>query len=54
MVYKCFDKNSRGSVVDTEPNYQLTSQMNFTSRSLENLRKERFIHLLETIFGMFI
>ena len=28
------------------------SQMNLIGRLLENLRNEKFIHLLETIFGM--
>ena len=32
----------------------INSQMNFTGRSLENLRKEKFIHLLETISGVLI
>ena len=27
-------------------------QMNFIDRSLKNLRDEKFIHLLETIFGV--
>ena len=51
MVYKFFDKRSSGSsVAVTEPDYQ----MNFIDRLLENLKKEKFIHLLETIFGALI
>ena len=35
--------------------YQIiNSQMNFTGRSLENLRNEKVIHLLETISGVLI
>ena len=29
-------------------------QMNFIDRLLKNLREEKFIHLLETIFGVLI
>ena len=52
MVYKFFDKKSSESGVDAEPNCQLTN--NFTSRSSENLREEKYIHLLETIFEVLI
>ena len=31
MFYKIFDKKSRGNRVDTESNYQWTSQITFTS-----------------------
>ena len=30
----------------------ISSQMNFTRRSLENLRNEKFIHLLDNIWGV--
>ena len=33
-------------------NQIITLQMNFIDRLLENLREEKFIHLLETIFGV--
>ena len=53
MVYKFFDKKSSGSgIAATEPNYQLANELH--SRFLENLKKEKFIHLLETIFGVLI
>ena len=52
MVYKFFDKKASGSGVDAEPNYQL--QMNFIGRSLGNSGDEKFIHCLETIFGVLI
>ena len=50
--YTFFDKNSSGSGVDAEPNYQLA--MNFIRRLLENLREKGFIRHLETIFGVLI
>ena len=51
MVYKFLVKNQVEAV--SLLNQIINLQMNFTSRLLENL-KERFIHLLETIFGMLI
>ena len=51
MVYKCFDKKSRGSGVDAEPNYQLVNELH---KQEENSRKEKLIHCLETIFGVLI
>ena len=39
MVYKFFEKKSSGSRVDAETNYRLG--MNFTSRSLQNIREEK-------------
>ena len=32
-------------------NQMINSQINFVGRLLENLREEKFIHLLETIWG---
>ena len=50
MVFiKFFDKKSSGNGVANEPNYQLASKLHFL---LQNLRKEKFIHLLKTIFGV--
>ena len=54
MVYNFFDKKSSGSRVDTEPNYQFANEMNFIGRLLENSNDEKFIHVLETIFGVLI
>ena len=52
MVYRFFDKKSSASGVDTESNYKLANELQ--SRLLENSRKEKFIHLLQTIFGALI
>ena len=52
MVYKFFDKKSKGSGIINEPNYQLAN--NFINQLLENLKKEKFIHHLEIIFGVLI
>ena len=50
MVYKFFDKNSSGSgAAVTEPNYQLANKLH--KQIIKNLRKEKFIRLLETMFG---
>ena len=49
MVYKFFDKKSSGSGITNEPNYQL--EMKFISLLLKNLKKEKYIHHSETIFG---
>ena len=52
MVYKFLVKNQVEAVLLLSQIINL--QMNFTGRSLENLKEERFIHLLETIFGVLI
>ena len=52
MVYKFFDKSSNGSGIVNEPNYQLANKL--INQLLENFKKEKFIHLLETIFGVLI
>ena len=53
MVYNLLDKNSSGSgVTVTEPNYQLKNEL--YRQSIEKLRKEKFIHLLQAIFGALI
>ena len=60
MVYKFFDKKfSRSGVAaslanKSDPNQIINLQMNFTDRLLEKLRDEKFIHLLETLFGVLI
>ena len=51
MVYRFFDKKSSASGVDTESNYKLANELQ--SRLLEH-SKEKFIHLLQTIFGALI
>ena len=52
MLYMFFDeKNSSGSSIPTEPNYQLSNEL---ERLLENLSSEKFIHLLDTIFVVLI
>ena len=52
MVYKFFDKKSSGSGIVNEPNYQLANELH--KPIIRKLKKEKFIHLLETIFGVFI
>ena len=52
MVYKIFDKKSSEVVLTLHQ--IISSRVNFISRLLENLRDEKFIHLLETIFGVLI
>ena len=49
MVYKCFDKNSSGSGVANEPIYQLANELH-----RQIIRGKKFIHPLETIFGVLI
>ena len=44
VVYKFFDKKSRGSSVATEPNYQLANDT-VVGRLLENLRDEKLFIL---------
>ena len=51
IVYKFIDKKSGRSGVATEPNYQLANELH---KQLENLRDEKFIYPLETIFGVLI
>ena len=59
LIYKFFDKKSKGSGVATLANksaiksisnLQLT-KMNFINQLLENLKEEEFIRHLKTIFG---
>ena len=60
MVYKFYDEKSREVVlplllqVNLLPNQIINLQMNFIGRSLKHLREEKFIHHLETIFGVLI
>ena len=52
MVYKFFGKKSKGSGIVNEPNYKLPNEVHKTI--IRNLQKEKFIHYLETIFGVLI
>ena len=58
MVYKFFDKKSvslnksSGSGIVNEPNYQMANEL--INQLLENFKKEKFIHLLETTFWVLI
>ena len=53
MVYKFLTKNVV-QVVLRQLNQIVNLQMNFINRLLENVRDEKFIHGLETIFGVLI
>ena len=53
MVYKFLIKNVV-QVVLRQLNQIVNLQMNFINRLLENIRDEKFIHGLETIFGVLI
>ena len=52
MVYKFFDKTSKGSGIANEPNHQLANELH--KPIIRKFKKERFIHILETIFGVLI
>ena len=60
MVYKLFDKKSaslnksRGSGIVNKQNYQLANKLHRIDQLLKNSKKEKFIHILETIFGVLI
>ena len=49
MVYKCFDKKSKGGGVNIE--VKASEQL---PEELENFKKEQFIQDLKTIFGELI
>ena len=51
MVYKFFDKKSSGRATKPEPNYQLENELRRQIIRKIN-RQKKFIHLLETIFGV--
>ena len=53
MIYKFFDKKNLVEVVLTM-NQVINLQLKFISRLFDNLRKERSIHHIETIFGVLI
>ena len=52
MIYKFFDKKSSGNGIGNEPNYPLADGLH--NRLFKNLKREKFSHRLETIFGLFI
>ena len=53
MFYKCFDKEPLQVVVLNL--YQINNlQINFINQLLKKLKKEKYIHHLETIFGVLI
>ena len=52
MVYKFFDKKSKGSVIVNEPNYQLANELH--EPIIRKLKKKKFIHHLDTLFGVLI
>ena len=49
MVYKFFDKKSGRGSITNEPNYQLADDLHKTI--IRKLKKEKYIHHSETIFG---
>ena len=49
MVYKIFDKKSKGSGITIESNYQLANELH--KPIFKNLKKEKCILHLETTFG---
>ena len=52
MIYKFFDKKSKGSGITNESNYQLPSELH--KQLLKNFKKEKFILHLKIIFGVLI
>ena len=52
MVHKFFDKNSTGSGIANELNYQLANELH--KKLLENLKKENIILGLKIIFAVLI
>ena len=52
VVYKFFDKKSRGSSVATEPNYQLANDRRW--QIIRRFKRRKVIHPLETIFRVLI
>ena len=60
MVYKFFDEKSAslnkssGSGIVNKPNYQLANELHRIDQLLKNSKKEKSIHILETIFVVLI
>ena len=49
MVYKFFDKKSKGSGIINESNYQLANELH--KPVIKKFKKKKYIHHLKTIFG---
>ena len=49
MVYKFFDKKSKGSGIVNEPNYQLANELH--KPIMRKFKKRKVSSFLETIFG---
>ena len=60
MFYKFFDKTSaslnksKGIGISSKPNYQLANELHKPIIRKFKKKKEKFIHFLETIFGVLI
>ena len=52
MVYKCFDKKLLVVILKMKIFQTNNWLKNYTNQLLENLIKEKYTHLLETIFGV--
>ena len=58
MLYKFFDKQSasinksKGSGISKNPNYQLANKL--YKPIIKKLKREKFVHFLETIFGVLV
>ena len=52
MDYKYFNKKSKGSGIANEPNYQLPNELH--KPIIRKLKKKKFVHHSETIFGVLI
>ena len=52
MVYKFFDNETSGSGIKNENILNKELLKNYINLLLENLRKEKYIHLLLTILGV--
>ena len=52
MVYMFFDKKSKGSGIANERNYQLANELH--KPIIRKSKKEKVIHILETIFRVLI
>ena len=52
MVYKFFDKKSKGSGITNESNYQLANEIH--KPIIRKFKKRKVFLFLETIFGVLI
>ena len=52
MVYKFFDKKSKGRGIANEPNYQLANELH--TPVIKKFEKIKVYSFLETIFGVLI